>query len=207
MRPLLGGVLAGLGIAVPVGPIAVLLVDLAMRRGFVHALPAALGAASADLTYATVAAVLGSAAAAALEPFGSALHLVSVAALLAIAGVRTWRLARSPTSDERLARTAPRTERAGERTYLAFLGLTLLNPMTVAYFAALILGLQHDALAGAGARALFVVGAFAASSSWQAVLVATGGLLHHRLQAAAQLVTGMVGNAVIVVLALRLLVS
>jgi threonine/homoserine/homoserine lactone efflux protein len=207
VRALLEGSLAGLGVAVPVGPIAVLLVDLSMRRGFAHAVPAALGAASADLTYATVAAVLGTAAARALEPLETPLHVVSVAVLFAIAGVRTWRL----VSSRRAVAAEPvgdrRTERGGASTYLAFLGLTLLNPVTVAYFAALILGLQGDTLTGPASKALFVLGAFGASAAWQLTLVGAGGLVHHRLPANATLVTGLVGNAVIVALGIRLLVG
>ena len=42
LRALGEGILAGLGIAVPVGPIAVLLIDLGIRRGFTAALPAGL---------------------------------------------------------------------------------------------------------------------------------------------------------------------
>jgi arginine exporter protein ArgO len=203
VRALLEGILAGLGIAVPVGPIAVLLVDLSMRRGFVHAVPAALGVASADLAYATMAAVLGSAASEALEPFEDPLRAVSVLVLLAIAGVRTWQLL---TGRQRDAQAPPerRSERGGAPTYFAFLGLTLLNPVTLAYFAALIIGLQADALTGPSAKALFVIGAFAASASWQLTLVGAGSLLHHRLPPNAALVTGLVGNAVIVLLAVRL---
>jgi arginine exporter protein ArgO len=207
VRPLLEGILAGLGIAVPVGPIAVLLVDLAMRRGFAHAVPAALGAASADLTYASVAAVLGAAAAEALEPLQEPLGVVSVVVLLAIAAVRTWQLLRSRRAGRAQPQAERRSERGGAPTYLAFLGLTLLNPVTVAYFAALILGLQQDALTGSTAKALFVVGAFGASAAWQLTLVAAGGVLHHRLPPNATLVTGLVGNAVIVLLAVRVLVD
>ena len=57
MRAFVEDVVAGLGIAVPVGAIAVLIVDLGMRQGFARAVPAAMGAASADLTYATIAAL------------------------------------------------------------------------------------------------------------------------------------------------------
>jgi arginine exporter protein ArgO len=207
VRALLEGILAGLGIAVPVGPIAVLLVDLAMRRGFVHAVPAAIGTASADLTYATIAAVVGAAAADAVEPLEGPLRVVSVVALLAIAAVRTWQLLRSRREDRVRSNTERRSERGGAPTYLAFLGLTLLNPATVIYFAALILGLQTDALTSGAAKALFVGGAFGSSAAWQLTLVGAGGLLHHRLPGNATLVTGLVGNAVIVVLALRLLLS
>lgn len=206
MRALVEGILAGLGIAVPVGPIAVLLVDLSMRRGFVHAMPAALGAASADLAYATVAAVLGSAVSEALEPLEEPLRLVSVAVLLAIAAVRTWQLLGVRSQGVRAPRER-RSDRGGAPTYLAFLGLTLLNPVTVAYFAALIIGLQAEALAGPNAKSLFVIGAFAASASWQLTLVGAGGLLHQRLPPNATLVTGLVGNAVIVLLAVRLAIS
>jgi threonine/homoserine/homoserine lactone efflux protein len=212
VRALLEGILAGLGIAVPVGPIAVLLVDLSMRRGFAPAAPAALGAASADLTYATVAAVLGSAAAAALEPLEEPLRVISVGVLLTIAGVRTWRLFRGadrgasePIPERRSeSRSERRSERGGPATYLAFLGLTLLNPVTVAYFAALILGLQADALTGAGAKAVFVAGAFAASAAWQLTLVGAGAFLHRRLPANAALVTGLAGSVLIVAFAVRL---
>jgi arginine exporter protein ArgO len=207
MRALVEGILAGLGIAVPVGPIAVLLVDLSMRRGFVHAMPAALGAASADLAYATVAAVLGSAVSEALEPLEEPLRLVSVAVLLAIAAVRTWQLLGVRPQGVRAPPRERRSDRGGAPTYLAFLGLTLLNPVTVAYFAALIIGLQAEALAGPSAKSLFVIGAFVASASWQLTLVGAGGLLHQRLPPNATLVTGLVGNAVIVLLAVRLAIS
>jgi arginine exporter protein ArgO len=205
MRALLEGIVAGLGIAVPVGPIAVLLVDRAMRRGFADAIPAALGTASADLIYATVAALLGAAAADGLRPLERPLHVTSAVVLLAIAGVRVWRLLRARDRGARLTERV--RDRGNASTYLAFLGLTLLNPVTVAYFAALILGLQSDSLTGTTAKTLFVAGAFAASAAWQVTLVGAGAVFHHRLSPNASLVTGLIGNTVIVLLAVRLLVA
>jgi arginine exporter protein ArgO len=209
VRALLEGVLAGLGIAVPIGPIGVLLVDLSMRRGFAGSLPAAFGAASADLTYAAVAAVVGAAAAAALAPYAGALRTASVVVLLAIAAVRARGLLRPDRKPADARSPESRPERGGIPTYLAFLGLTLLNPLTVAYFAALIVGLGRTSgsLADALSKALFVIGAFVASAAWQVTLVATGALLHHRLPENARTITGLVGTAVIVALALRLAVS
>jgi arginine exporter protein ArgO len=207
VRALLEGIAAGLGIAIPVGPIAVLLVDLSMRRGFVHAVPAAIGAASADLAYAGVAALLGTAAADALRPYEGTLRALSVAVLLAIAAWRAWTLLRDRSGETTQPKAERRIERGGAPTYLAFLGLTLLNPATIAYFAALIVGLQAGALLGAEAKALFVLGAFLASAAWQLTLAAAGGVLHHRLPRNASLVTGLVGTAVIVALAVRLAVA
>jgi threonine/homoserine/homoserine lactone efflux protein len=205
VRALFEGILAGLGIAVPVGPIAVLLVDLSTRRGFAHALPAAIGAASADLTYAAVAAVVGLAVADTVGSFAGPLRAISVVALLAIVVIRTRELLRDRVRDA--GTSVERVDPSAVRTYGAFLGLTLLNPVTITYFAALILGLQDDALAGAGAKALFVAGAFAASASWQVLLIAAGAVLHHRLPERAQLVTGAIGNLVILGFAVRLAVA
>jgi arginine exporter protein ArgO len=207
MRALLEGIAAGLGIAIPVGPIAVLLVDLSTRRGFAHAVPAAIGAASADLTYASIAALLGTAAADALRPYEATLRAVSVAVLLTIATIRGWTLLRHRSGAAAQPNAGRRIERGGTPTYLAFLGLTLLNPATIAYFAALIVGLQAGALLGGAAKALFVLGAFLASAAWQLTLVGAGGVLHHRLPPNASLVTGLVGCAVIVALAVRLAVA
>ena len=152
------GVLAGLGIAVPVGPIAVLVVDQGMRRGFRMGAVAGVGAATADLIYASLAGLIGAAAADALEPYAGTLKAVGAGVLAAIVGYRMWRLLR-PLAEVEVGLP----ERSVRRTYLGFLGLTLLNPLTITYFAALILGLQSKHT-GALGKVLFVVGAFAASA-------------------------------------------
>jgi len=56
MTPFWEGVLAGYGIAIPVGAIAVLIVDMGLRRGFGFGLMAGAGAATADFLYAGLAA-------------------------------------------------------------------------------------------------------------------------------------------------------
>ena len=199
MRPFAEGALAGLGIAVPVGAIAVLIVDLAMRRGFDHAVPAALGAASADLTYATVAVLAGIAVASALEPHQRTIELVSAGVLAAIVVYRTWKLLR-PGDVERPRRTAE----GPLRIYGSFLALTLVNPMTVTYFAALILGLGPDTLGSGTDKTLFAAGAGIASASWQLLLAGTGAILHHRLSERARVATALFGNLLIAAFAVRL---
>jgi arginine exporter protein ArgO len=198
VRAFAEGVLAGLGIAVPVGAIAVLIVDLAMRRGFVRAVPAAMGAASADLTYAAVAAVAGIAVASALAPYERRIELASAALL---AGIVAYRMVRLFAAREE-AHGGPAGDGA-LATYAGFLALTLVNPLTVTYFAALILGLGGGLGSGAD-KGLFVVGAFAASAAWQLVLAGAGALLRRRLPARARLATAVAGNLLIAALALRL---
>jgi arginine exporter protein ArgO len=205
VKALLAGIVAGYGIAVPVGPITLLIVDTAMRRGFRIAFAAALGAASADLLYASAAAVAGLALAARLEPHARFLRLAGAATLAAIAVYRAVALLRARWS--RVPPGVPGAARGWVRTYATYLGLTLTNPITVTYFAALIVGLQGDTLGGGGAKALFVAGAFAASLSWQTLLAAPGGVLHRRLPSGAAFVTGMLGSAIILGLAVALALS
>jgi len=93
--------------------------------------------------------------------------------------------------------------RAALATYARFAALTLLNPMTVIYFAALMLGLPEIGDA-AGERAAFVVGAFAASLSWQLLLAVIGALAQRRLPTRFQVGVGLLGNLVIAAFALRI---
>ena len=85
---LISGLIAGWGVAVPLGAIGVMLVDLGMRAGFRSAAPAAAAVATADLLYAAVAAAAGSAAASLLEPHEHAMKLIAAAVLAAVATAR-----------------------------------------------------------------------------------------------------------------------
>lgn len=203
MEPLassfVAGILAGYGVAIPVGAIAVLIIDTALRRGLVQGLAAGAGAATADGVYAAVAALAGAAVAALIEPVAVELRVVSVVVLVVIAGRGFAGLAGRRSTGT----MAQVPERPPRRTYLTFLGLTIINPMTVIYFAALILGLP--ALGeGAGEKAAFVVGAFLASLSWQSLLALGGSIFHRRLPPRLQVVTSLVGNVIVLGFALNI---
>jgi arginine exporter protein ArgO len=92
----------------------------------------------------------------------------------------------------------------GARVYARFLALTSINPLTVAYFAALIAGLPAIASASAAAKVAFVAAAGVASLSWQLVLAGAGATLHHRLPPSARLYTAIAGNAIVLGLAARM---
>jgi threonine/homoserine/homoserine lactone efflux protein len=198
--PALSGLLAGWGVAIPLGAIGVLLVDLGMRAGLRHAAAAAAAVATADLLYAGIAAGAGSAAAGLLGPHERALRLAAAAVLAAVA-LASLRKVRGR------AAAAPRPPGPPGRLYARFLGLTAVNPTTVVYFAALIAGLPAVASAPAGAKVVFVVAVGLASLSWQLVIAASGAALHHRLPAAARLWTALAGNALVLGLALRMALS
>ena len=185
--------MAGYGIAIPVGPIAVLILSIGVSHGFRPAAAAGAGAASADLTYAALAAAFGAALASLLAPILAPVRLVG-AGLLAVIGLRGLLGALAPDAADESP--APPPSGSGRRNYLTFLGLTLANPMTFLYFAALVLGLPALE-AGIGPRLAFVAGAFAASLSWQLLLARIGSAFHQRLSTRVERWTRL-GGALIV---------
>ena len=195
----LAGVVAGYGIAVPVGAIGVLIVSLSARISLRVGAAAGLGAATADGVYALVAVVGGAAIAGVIAPIATPLRYAAVAMLLALAAWTTVEAVRSH-HEAPGERSRPTT---ALRAYVGILGLTLLNPATVIYFAALVLG-RGDA----GGGVWFVVGAFLASASWQ-LLIAGGGSLIGRLLTGdrGRLITALTSSAVIAALALALLLD
>ena len=195
----IAGVVAGYGIAIPVGAISVLIIDAGLRHGPRTAAAAGAGAATADGLYAAVAAVFGAALAQVLEPVAVPLRVGSVLLLVGI-GVRGLLAVRRDARAEPGAVSLPP---GALRTFATFLGLTLLNPMTVVYFAALILGLASTG-AGPAEKAAFVAGAALASLSWQELIAFVGSRLHRRLSPRARAATGILGNAVVIGLAISI---
>jgi len=188
----LAGALAGWAIAIPVGAIAVLIVELGIRRGFRIAAAGGAGAAAADGLYATLAVIGGAAIAAFLVPFERPLRVVAIGALLGI-GLRG--LIVLMLAPRRPLGTAVFPERV-PGTFLRFLGLTLLNPATVIYFAALIVALP-DLGRSPAERGAFAVGAFLASLSWQITLAGISAVAHRRLPARFQVLVSLLGNLTI----------
>jgi threonine/homoserine/homoserine lactone efflux protein len=195
------GVIAGYGIAIPVGAIALLIIDTGLRRGFQMGFMAGSGAATADFVYASLAAVAGGTLAVLLAPFALGLRVASAVVLLGLGGYGLRQLRRAAQAKE----TRPVVNHGRWRTYGQFLGLTLLNPLTLAYFSALILGMDAGATITLGARIAFVAGAGLASLSWQTLLAGLGALAHRRLSPRVQVLTSVIGNLVVIGLGARIL--
>lgn len=198
----LGGVV-GLGVAVPLGAIGVLLLQTGMTRGWRPAAAGGIGAALVDLGYATAAVLAGTAVAGALTGREPIVHGVGAAVLGAVALtglVRTWRGRADPTAG---VPGAPGPAGPGS-TLLRFVGLTALNPLTVVYFAAVAAGLA-DRLGTAPARVAFVLGIGAASAAWQLALAAAGTLLGARVTPGVRAALGAVGYGVVGAFAFALL--
>jgi arginine exporter protein ArgO len=195
----LRGVFAGYGIAIPVGPIAILIVELGIQRGFSVAFCAGAGAASADLFYAMIAVLAGTLLVSILEPFSGLLRIASACGLILI-GV--WLLARALLRKDR--NHLALSTRGSLHTYTMVLGLTLVNPVTVTYFTTLILGLKATSSDSPLDSLLFVVGAFLASFSWQTLLAAISGLAHRRFPISVQTATFAIGNLMIIMIGIAI---
>jgi arginine exporter protein ArgO len=200
---LVAGLAAGYGVAVPVGAIAALVICLTARTSFRVGAAAAMGVATADGVFAAAAVLGGAALARLIQPMATPLRwlaaalLILIAARTAVTAVRHQRKLGTVRSEAGLSTPG--------RAYLGLLGLTLLNPVTIVYFGALVLGRQGKDELGAASQIVFVASAFAASASWQLVIAGSGSLVGRVLTGPrGRLVTALASSVVIVALAVAL---
>lgn len=198
------GLLAGYGIAIPVGAVGTYLVVLTVRAGLRIGAYAALGVATADGLYALVAVLGGGTLIPVIEPIAVPLRWISVVVLLGLSvhigftGIRNYR-------DSAKAELTEPVAIGPVKAYVSLLGITLLNPMTVVYFAALVLGSEDMAAASGAEHVVFVLAAFAASASWQLFLAGGGAVLGKALTGRrGRLVTALASSALIAALGVRL---
>jgi arginine exporter protein ArgO len=208
LNSLLSGVVAGFGIAIPVGAIGVLLIGLAARTSLRIGAAAGFGTATADGLYALAAVLGGTALTGLIRPIATPMRWIAAAVLIVLAA-RTLASAVAAHRDPGHGRGRSRSDAVWSspaRAYAALVGLTILNPATVIYFAALVLGSQSGRSHGVAAGALFVLGAFAASASWQLLLACGGALLGRTLAGPrGRLATAITSSFVIAALAVHVL--
>ena len=204
MKPFAEGLLAGYGIAIPVGGISLLILDTGLRLGFRRGFFAAAGAATADLLGALAVAVAGGIIADALAPIAGVLRVASGLGLVAMG---LWGFLRGRKTAPPVAPISAPRETGNLRTYQQVIGLTIVTPMTVAYFAAFVLGRGADELSRWDARAAFVAGFALASLSWQTLLAVFGAATHRFLPPRTQKVISAIGNLLVAALGIRMLAS
>ncbi len=140
------GFLTGLPALVAVGPIALLLIEQGLARGIRAGYPAAVGVAAGDTVFAVLAAVAGTALSAALADYATWLRLVAVGVLAAVAVRLLVEARRAPARDSGAVggRTVDESTPGalatvrGTRLAGGFLGLTVLNPLTIVVYAGIV---------------------------------------------------------------------
>ncbi|WP_026555592.1 LysE family transporter [Arthrobacter sp. 35W] len=166
---LLAGLAAGLGVALPLGAVGILIVTQGVAGGFRSGAAAAGGVALVDLVYCVAALAFGAALAPAVAAAGRWPGAAAGVLLIALA-VRG--LAKLRSAD---GAAAPAVRGGPVRVFATFTGLTALNPATVLYFLALATVLGAGGWTW-GSAAAFAIGVGTASLGWQLVLAGTGSL-------------------------------
>lgn len=203
------GVAAGLGVAVPLGAVGVLLVRTGLTGGWRPAAAGALGVAGVDLGYAALAVLVGSSVAGLLAGREREVRVLGGLVLGAIATRGLWRLWRERRAGAGSPGGAGAAVWAGVspvRTWARFVALTALNPMTVVYFtvAAAAFATRWQ---GVGERVAFVAGVGLASATWQLVLAGVGAVAGARTGPRVRVWFGAAGDLAVLALAVVLLIA
>lgn len=193
------GFAAGLALAIPVGPMAILLINTTMEKGWRHGAVGALAMAAVDGIYAATVFFVGGTISAFLKDWALQLSLGGAAILLYLGIttlVKSARDLRIETCDE-IAGSG-----ALGRTFATFFGATVLNPPTALYFLALapsVVQLANGGIANAGMA--FAIGAFVGSIIWQQSLAFAGVGLHSISHVRLRSWIGALGGTLIIGLA------
>jgi len=226
---LLAGLLAGLTVALPIGAIGSYLVGLAARQRFAVAAAAALGVATADGLYALIAGLGIGGVERIVGATAGPMRWLAAALLVGLATrttVLALRKAGSQPGTSVPGKSAPGGSAPGDsapgearwqrpnrpvervrpgaplRTYALLVGLTAINPATIATFAAIVVGHRLGGSLLWLAALIFGLGAFTASAGWQLTLVTAGSMLGRILSGRrGQLAVSSISAAVMLVLA------
>lgn len=209
------GVIIGLILAAPVGPVNLICIRRALQFGPLNGFVSGLGAAMGDGVFAAVSAFGFTVVAQLIEGFSNSLE-VAGGVLLLIFGLHTY-LTQPPASKDVQLPPREREKNPGSlpRAMVSTFALTITNPATLFGVAALFAGL--GGLAGAGTSyleaAVVVGGVIGGSVLWWFTLTSIIGIFHARIDArimriinhASGLAVSAFGAAVLVHVALKFL--
>ncbi len=160
---LMKGVLAGLAIAIPVGPVNVLCASRTLSKGRISGLLSGLGAATADTLYGAIAAFSITLV---IDFLRREEFWIRVFGGLLLIGIGILYIRKPP---QNLDRKAP--ENSGHSDYSSTLLLTLTNPTTVLSFLAVLAALGMGQFRARWLSLLLVAGIFCGSLLWWITLV------------------------------------
>ena len=199
------GALAGLALAIPLGPMAILLISTTLKHRRGIGVFGALAMATVDFSYAALVFAFGNVIINLLTGWVFPLRVLGSAILVYVA-IKIFMDARKSSKIENPDLSNSSASRF--KTYAKFFGLTVLNPATAFYF----FGITPSVAAisqgtGFWSIGLFAIGVFLGSVVWQLSLVLAAHLtksftdekIQHRIQYA--------GAALILLLAVGLLLT
>lgn len=203
MEVLITGILAGIALAIPLGPMAVLLISTTLKHGRGIGFFGALAMATVDFSYAAVVFVFGNVIINLLTGLLFPMRVLGSVILVFVA-IKIFLDARKSSRIEQPDLTNSPASKF--KTFAKFFGLTVLNPATAFYFfgitpsvAALAQGTGFESVAQ------FAIGVFLGSVVWQMFLVLAAHLTKSFTDARVQHRIQYAGALLILVLAIALL--
>lgn len=186
----LRGLVIGFTIAAAVGPISLLTIRRTIAHGQLYGLVSGLGVATADASYAGIAA-FGLTAVTGLLVSGRFLLGVVGGAIIVLLGIRT--ILSRPGE---VARDEDRPGLAG--AYLSIFALTMTNPMTILSFAAVFAGLGLAVGSSFTDALVLTLAVWLGSSLWWVVLTSIVGWLRLRVSTTALLWVNRISGTALV---------
>jgi threonine/homoserine/homoserine lactone efflux protein len=194
------GMIVGLTLAAPVGPIALICIQRALTGGRWHGIASGLGVATADTFYASITVFWITLLSGFLLQWQWLFRLTGG---LVLVGVGLW-----------IFRVIPPevTDTSGSETYakdyLSMIALTLANLLTILFFIAILPGFGVVFSGGTFMPAvIFVVGVFVGEACWWIVLCGILGSLHLTLTRARLTLINRLAGLVIVLFGIALVLS
>jgi threonine/homoserine/homoserine lactone efflux protein len=196
----LRGLLIGISIAAPVGPIGVLCIRRTLAEGRLSGFISGMGAASADAVYGVIAGFGLTFISGFLVAQQSWLSLFG-GIFLCYLGVRTFLSTPSEKAAQAETKGLP-------RNYLSIFILTLTNPMTILSFAAIFAGLGLANSPGDYLSAsMLVLGVFSGSALWWLLLSFGVSLFRERVNSQWMLWINRVSGGIVLTFGIVALVS
>jgi threonine/homoserine/homoserine lactone efflux protein len=170
----ISGIIVGLTLAAPVGPISLVCIHRTIVNGRLHGIFSGLGVATADSFYAAVA-FLGLTAVSGFIIGHQVLFRFIAAVALILVGVRVFQSVP--------AEVGPADgQKPYLQDYLSLLAVTAANPLTIIFFVTILPGfgiVTQGVLPGAAI--FFVAGVFCGSALWWIILCGAVGSVRSRL--------------------------
>jgi threonine/homoserine/homoserine lactone efflux protein len=187
----LRGLIIGFTIAAAVGPISLLTIRRTLAHGQVYGLVSGLGVATADASYAGIAAFGLTALTGMLVSGRLVLGLVG-GLIIALLGIRTML--------SRPGEVASDAARPGlPAAFVSIFALTMTNPMTILSFAAVFAGIGLTAGSSFADAAVLTLAVWAGSTLWWVVLTAFVSWARERVSARVLLWINRISGALLVV--------
>jgi threonine/homoserine/homoserine lactone efflux protein len=195
----LRGLIIGFTIAAAVGPITLLVIRRTIAHGGLYGFASGLGVATADASYAAVAA-FGLTAITSVLVSGHVLLGIVGGAVIAIMGLRT--MAARPT---RPATDAERPGMAG--AFASIYALTMTNPLTIVLYAGVFASIGLVAGSSFVDAAVLTLAAWLGSTAWWVILCSIVGWARGRVSTTALLWVNRISGAALVVFGLYAIVG